>query len=790
MIFLHESSANGPLSRANDIGDVQMAGENRDRLRHYLELITARKGGVESVIPDLEGLTQVSREAEVGGFEVLRHGPSAAEIATRSIKEITLGRNLGPEEESGLEAIINAEIRPAIDVVDGTFISTHPLWTHLSADASIKARIEAILPSIGRLELPGNPKLPYGGTGFVVGDGLIMTNRHVAAIFAQGVGDRNLSFTPGNRAGIDFLRERDRPTGPTLMVRRVVMIHPYWDMALLSVDGLPAGQKPLKLALTDARDLVGTEICVVGYPAFDPRNPHGEQNDLFGGRYGVKRLQPGELQGATDTASFGKLVSAASHDCSTLGGNSGSAVVDLKTGEVLALHFGGRYHERNYAVPSVALAHDGRVVDAGVQFVGTPPGGQDALSQPWWQRADSGESPTAEPSGADQAPAPSVAPVPPSSAGVASPSDAAGAMEEGTVVFEIPLRIAISIGRPIAPMRVATQSPSVEATAAEPAEEALREPFHDTDYDTRRGYDPRFLNGPDSNSGQPSLVVPIPGPKDQSVLAQTRDGGHELRYQNFSVFMHRDRRLALVCASNVTADPKLKKPESGYDYSRKGLSGLGRNDQERWFPDPRLESSFQLPDAFFTKDRKAFDKGHIVRREDVAWGASYDMVRRANGDTFHVTNCSPQVSGFNQSQAGEDNWGDLENYVLSEAASERLCVFAGAVLDPADEVFVGAGDGGALIRAKIPKRYWKVLVARDQDGLAAYGFVLEQDLSAVDWELAVPAEFSPSMCPLSGIAEMTGLTFDPAVLAADQYITVRGAELALRSGVPRRRRDR
>lgn len=758
-----------------------MVGENQDRLRRYIELITARKGGVESVIPDLEGLTQVSREAEEGGLEVLRPGPSAAETATRSIKEIALGRKLGPEEESGLEAIINAEIRPAIDVVDGTFSATHPLWTHLSEDASIKARIEAVLPSIGRLELPGNQKLPYGGTGFVVGDGLIMTNRHVAAIFAQGLGDRNLSFIPGNRAGIDFLRERNRPTGPTLMVRRVVMIHPYWDMAILSIDGLPVVQEPLKLALTDARDLVGTEICVVGYPAFDPRNPQGEQNDLFGGRYGFKRLQPGELQGPTQTASFGKLVSAASHDCSTLGGNSGSAVVDLKTGEVLALHFGGRYHERNYAVPAVALARDGRVLDAGVQFAGTPPGGQDLLSQPWWQRADSGESPAAEVSAADQAPAHNVAPGPSSSAGAVAPSDAAGTMAEGTFVFEIPLRIAISVGRPTAPMRVATQ---------DPAEEAFREPFHESDYDSRCGYDPGFLNGTDSNSGQSSLVVPIPRPKDQSVLAQTRDGGHELRYQNFSVFMHRERRLALVCASNVTADPKLKKPEPGRNYSRKGLSGLGTSDQERWFLDPRLESSFQLPDAFFTKDRKAFDKGHIVRRDDVAWGTSYDMVRRANGDTYHVTNCSPQVARFNRSNQGESNWGDLENHVLSEAASERLCVLAGPVLDTADEVFVGAGDGRTVIRAKIPKRYWKLLVARDEDGLAAYGFVLEQDLSAVDWELAVPAEFVPAMYPLADICEMTELKLDAAILTADQYDTVRGGELALRAAAPRRRTSR
>jgi endonuclease G len=213
------------------------------------------------------------------------------------------------------------------------------------------------------------------------------------------------------------------------------------------------------------------------------------------------------------------------------------------------------------------------------------------------------------------------------------------------------------------------------------------------------------------------------------------------------------------------------------------LSGLGPNDRERWFLDPRIESGAQLPDAFFTKDRQSFDKGHIVRREDVAWGTSYELVRRANGDTFHVTNCSPQVAGFNQSQAGEDNWGDLENHVLSEAASERLCVLAGPVLDPADDCFVGIGEGGTVLRAKVPKRFWKVIVARVPSGLAAYGFVLEQDLASVNWEFTVPPHFLPVMSPIADIAAMAGLLFAPSLLDADQYGTVRAGELALRAGI-------
>ena len=752
---------------------------NPYRLQRYLELITKRKGGIESTFQDIEIVAQTRGTTSDSAFESIGSELQPLQTARKGIEAMSLRREISLEEEMGLEAIINAELRPAIDVINGTFTVTHPLWTHLSNDVATKARIESVLPSIGRIELPGHPRLPYGGTGFVVGEGLVMTNRHVAAIFAQGLGSKNLTFISGSTAGIDFLRERDRPTGPTLLVRRVVMIHPFWDMAILAVDGLTSMRRPLRLALSDARELTGREIFVVGYPAFDPRNPEGEQHDLFAGRYGVKRLQPGELQGGLSAASFGKLVPAASHDCSTLGGNSGSAVVDLASGEVLALHFGGRYHEQNYAVPSAMLARDGRVVDAGVSFAGNPPGGVDSASSEWWRRADAGEAPATEPSPTGQA----LSPLQNASPSPVTPGTGIS-LTDGSVSFEFPLRITISFGRPSLAAEAAA-----EPLVAGPVEEALREPFHDTDYASRLGYDPGFLNLPDQEPSLPLLAVPMPETSDPEVLAQTREGGTVLHYQNFSIAMHRHRRLALFCASNVTSEPDLKEPEPGQNYSRKGLGGLGKNDQERWFLDPRIDSAAQLPDVFFTKDRRSFDKGHIVRREDVAWGTSYDLVRRANGDTFHVTNCSPQVSGFNQSQAGSDNWGDLENHVLSEAANERLCVLAGPVLDPSDEVFVGVGEGGTVLRAKVPQRFWKVIVARVETGLAAYGFVLEQDLAAVDWELTVPPGFLPAMYPLSDIAVMTGLVFDPSLLDADQYATVRGGELALRSGTRLRRRE-
>ena len=666
-----------------------------------------------------------------------------------------------------LEALIIPKLRPAIDIVDGKFNVTHELWTYLSTNAAIRDRIEATIPSIGRIELPGNSQYPYGGTGFVVGDGLLMTNRHVAAIFSTGLGNRNLAFKSGYQAGIDFERERGRPAGTTLMVRGVVMIHPYWDMAILAVEGLPATRKPLKLSLVDISDLNGHEIAVIGYPAFDPRNDQAEQDKLFDSAYGVKRLQPGQLQGRADTESFGKVVSAAAHDCSTLGGNSGSEVVDLATGEIVALHFGGRYQDKNFGVPSFELARDGRVIDAGVNFAGTPTADTPPWAD-WWEKADMTEAAKVK------APASSASPATTASSSVQLTTD-------GGVSMEIPLRITVRLGSPTAGVsgtRKTTEG--VAVTGGGEILEAMVEPWRDTHYDSRKGYDKNFLD----------VDIPMPTAADSKVLAPTLKGDTVLHYEHFSVQMHGPRRLALITASNVTADPKLKRPEKNKDYTRKGLSELGDSDVEKWFTDPRLAEKYQLPDVFFTKDRKAFDKGHIIRREDVAWGTSYVELKRANGDTYHVTNCSPQTAEFNRSGSGVENWGDLENHVLSSASKEKLALFAGPVLDASDTIFIGAGGGGKKIQAKIPSRFWKVVVASIQDGIAAFGFVLEQDLSQVEFEYVVSDEFVPHMYPLADIEEMTGIKFPSIVVDADQYDTVRGAEVAISAGAPRKRRSK
>ena len=43
------------------------------------------------------------------------------------------------------------------------------------------------------------------------------------------------------------------------------------------------------------------------------------------------------------------------HDASTLGGNSGSVILDMATGLAIGLHFAGSFLQANYAIPAAVV---------------------------------------------------------------------------------------------------------------------------------------------------------------------------------------------------------------------------------------------------------------------------------------------------------------------------------------------------------------------------------------------------------------------------------------------------
>ncbi len=317
----------------------------------------------------------------------------------------------------------------------------------------------------------------------------------------------------------------------------------------------------------------------------------------------------------------------------------------------------------------------------------------------------------------------------------------------------------VIIGGAAAGTRAASRGGSVTATDAPAFYERAVLPVIDARYENRKGYVDNLLG----------TRVPMPSVTKPSLVSRTDDGSHILPYQHFSIVVHKARRLALFTAANVTAFSRLKAPEEDHTYTRRALGGFGEHDTEAWLTDPRIPEQHQLPDTFYDKDRQSFDKGHLVRRDDVCWGTTHAEVQRANGDTYHTTNCSPQVKGFNRSASG-GAWGRLENYILRQARSESYALFAGPVFGDDDEWFEGV-DRRGVVRIQIPQAYWKVVVARGEAGLESFAFLLTQDLSGVVFEdeFSVTAAWAEHVVPIADLqSRLTGLRFPAAIHAADQ----------------------
>jgi hypothetical protein len=282
---------------------------------------------------------------------------------------------LDADEETGLEAIVRFTLRPAIVVTNGGFADPPPPWGVLD---EYRNGIEQTLRSVGRVQVAGIPDLPYGGTGFVVADDVLMTNCHVARLFCEAGPNQSWVFTPGVQASIDFVENPDADEPVELVIEEIIGIHDRVDLALLRMtvtsDRAP---EPLTLMSEEPEDLAGRQVYVVGYPAPDTRrNDPAVMHHIFGEIYYVKRLQPGAVLDpsvgptlreppCSQTTGDADVIY---HDASTLGGNSGSAVVDLETNFVLGLHYAGRYTQYNQAVALWKLTEDPLLVRAGVTF--------------------------------------------------------------------------------------------------------------------------------------------------------------------------------------------------------------------------------------------------------------------------------------------------------------------------------------------------------------------------------------------------------------------------------------
>lgn len=320
-------------------------------------------------------------------------------------------------------------------------------------------------------------------------------------------------------------------------------------------------------------------------------------------------------------------------------------------------------------------------------------------------------------------------------------------MSNVTVHFHGPVTIHVREGGAGAPSPQSAAEAAV-AASAEPFGREKKQLF-DEDYSNRTGYDPGFLG----------VNLPLPDVHSErrgEILKGTDRKILVLKYHHYSLVMNKSRLLQHWSAANVDYSPSQR----DIDENRQAFGG------ETWRLDPRVPQRFQLEDRDFYQPAHTIDRGHIVRRDDGAWGATFEERARANADTYHWTNCTPQHERFNQSRQSPGRWGALEDQIKDEAirAGSRLSIFAGPVL---------ADDDPEVLGFQIPMKFWKVLCARVDGSLQVYGFVLDQRPVVDRFGFGIEAEaldfsaFKEEQTSLQTIEGLTGVAFDRVLHDAD-----------------------
>ncbi|MGI8783006.1 MAG: DNA/RNA non-specific endonuclease [Acidobacteriota bacterium] len=632
-------------------------------------------------------------------------GKELEERLDRGMPEVAVvpERLARPGQQPTLETIVLRTGRPVLAVSqDEAQLTFTDAESEVWRDRLVRARgvLTGAIRAVGRIELDGHPYLDWVGTGWLVRPDVIATNRHVAREFGRS-NSTGFVFRTGAsgrlmEASIDFLEEVDRSEQRSFLLREILHIEDDDgpDLAFLRVEGTNLTSP---IALSENVASADQQVAVIGYPARDSRIPDQDLMErIFGDVYDKKRLAPGQVKGASPAALL--------HDCSTLGGNSGSVVLDLATGSALGIHFAGRFLEANYAVPAdiieerLRMAERGETRRAITHGRADGPRGQAQTANPVSFSCTIPIQVTIEVGGPVREPGP---------AGSAS---------------TVPVSVKGDAGGTAIPSAGSHQAPDDDEGDEVFATEGVPE-----DYLDRGGYRADFLGG--------GIKVALPKVTRDSNQVLTFDfAGNpdevELKYEHFSVVMNGKRRMCFYSAVNIDGNRSRKVKRSG------------------WLRDPRIAVDMQIMKDCYGNAPK-FSRGHMTRREDPIWGTQA-TASRGNKDSMHVTNAVPQMQIFN---AGI--WLGLEDYALDHAREDdmKICVFTGPVFRSNDPLRFGI---------KIPRLFWKVIafVHDETEKLSATGYSISQD-KFLQPEEFVFGTYETHQRSLKWIEQRAGLSFGP-----------------------------
>lgn len=294
----------------------------------------------------VKGLPEAAAEFQRDLPEYLRADPDDLD------KAFTRMRRPGHamDQPSIAEAIVQETGFPSLIIQNGTFHPPrNPMWQ--GPIEGNRATIQAAISSVGRVDIKIGASSTWIGTAWRIDEDVFITNAHVAAFFAE-VTRSGFGIQPGKAVFVDMAEEHQHHREIEEFVAGIISVEPIdrIDMALLRMERrvMENVGDPIALDLTGGTP---DHVAVIGYPGNgEQHNPGAAIHNYFQGIYGVKRLAPGMVMNAdiSDTVF--------SHNCTTLGGNSGSPVIDVASGRAIGLHYSGQFLVRNQAVKATAVA--------------------------------------------------------------------------------------------------------------------------------------------------------------------------------------------------------------------------------------------------------------------------------------------------------------------------------------------------------------------------------------------------------------------------------------------------
>jgi hypothetical protein len=220
---------------------------------------------------------------------------------------------------------------PALEIESGRFEKPPAAWWMLEEH---RARIEREVRAVGAV-LVEAPDYHSHRTGFLVAKDLVLTVNHLfTSVLTPG--DQSPALRPGTQVRFVTADRLDEAgangTSATLIaIDREVR----GGLALLRLENQVADVDPLPISPLEQEVRRDGRLYLIGYPFMQTNLDTELVRHVFGDNLGVKRLQPGYLVAApADKPGF-------DHDAFTLEGSAGSPVIDLETGRVLGLHWGG-----------------------------------------------------------------------------------------------------------------------------------------------------------------------------------------------------------------------------------------------------------------------------------------------------------------------------------------------------------------------------------------------------------------------------------------------------------------